>query len=87
MTREKIVEDIKNILGEMAGVAPEQVTEETSLFTELDVDSLLLLELIVALNGHFEIQLPKKELCEQVEYVSDIVTYVEKGFLRAHQPQ
>ena len=79
VTKEKIVEDVKNILGEMAGVTPDKVTEDMSLIFDLDADSLLLFELFVALDTHFAITLPKNELSENVETVSDVITYVEKS--------
>ncbi|MET7698237.1 MULTISPECIES: acyl carrier protein [unclassified Streptomyces] len=79
MTKEQIVEDVKNILGEMVCVTPEQVAEEMSLIADLKADSLLKFELFLALDDHFDISLPKKDLSESAETVSDVIAYVEKS--------
>lgn len=79
MTKDQIVEDVKNILGEMVCVTPQQVAEEMSLIADLKADSLLKFELFLALDDHFDIALPKKELSESAETVSDVIAYVEKS--------
>lgn len=79
MTREEIAEDVKSIVGEMVGATPEQVTEDRSLATDLDLDSLLRVEMFVVLDTHFEIAAPQQELAEKAELVSDVVSYVEQS--------
>lgn len=79
MTREEVAEDVKSVVGEMVGATPEQVTEDKSLATDLDLDSLLRVEMFVVLDAHFEIVSPNQELAEKAELVSDVVSYVEQS--------
>lgn len=77
MTREEIIEDLTGIVSELADVDPSEITNEKSFVIDLEVDSLLMVEIVVALERHFNVTLPKKELAD-IELVSDMVTHIEK---------
>lgn len=77
MNREQIVAGFAEILNEVADVEPADVTEEKSLNDELDVDSLAMVEIIVAVEERFEVQLPEEEL-KELRLVSDVVGRIEK---------
>ncbi|GGU59457.1 acyl carrier protein [Streptomyces albospinus] len=77
MTREEIVAQLAEILNEVAGVVPAEVTEEKSLVEELDVDSLAMAEVIVVAEERFGIELPEEEM-KDMHTVSDMVIRVEK---------
>ncbi|GAB7032405.1 hypothetical protein JCM4914_38660 [Streptomyces platensis subsp. malvinus] len=76
-TREEIVAELAEILHEVAGVVPAEVTEEKSLVEELDVDSLAMAEVIVVAEERFGIALPEEEM-KDMRRVLDIVLRVEK---------
>ncbi|MEU9893375.1 acyl carrier protein [Streptomyces phaeochromogenes] len=77
MTREEIVAGLAEILDEVADVEPAQVAEDKSFVEELDVDSLAMVEIIVAVEERFGVQLPEEEL-KELRLVSDVVGRVEK---------
>ncbi|MFK0288961.1 acyl carrier protein [Streptomyces sp. NPDC090442] len=77
MTREAIVGQLAEILNEVAGVVPAEVTAEKSLVEELDVDSLAMAEVIVIAEERFGIELPEEEMTD-LHTVLDLVIRVEK---------
>ncbi|QHC20177.1 acyl carrier protein [Streptomyces sp. GS7] len=77
MTREEIVAQLAEILNEVAGVVPTEVTEEKSLVEELDVDSLAMAEVIVVAEERFGVELPEEEM-KDMHTVLDMVIRVEK---------
>jgi acyl carrier protein len=78
LTRDEIFEELVGILSEMADVDPALVAEDKSLVIDLEIDSLLMVEIVVAIEAHFKVRLPKKELGEELQLVSDLVTHIEK---------
>ncbi|KWT56625.1 acyl carrier protein [Streptomyces albus subsp. albus] len=77
MTREEIIAGLAEILNEVADVEPAEVSEEKSFIEDLDVDSLAMVEVIVAVEERFGVSLPEEEL-KELRLVSDIVLRVEK---------
>lgn len=61
---------------EVLQVAPDQVTMDASFSDDLDADSLDLVELVMALEEAFEIEVPEEEL-EGVTTVGEAFTMVE----------
>jgi acyl carrier protein len=78
LTRDEITEELVGILSELADVDPAEVTEDKSLVIDLEIDSLLMVEIVVAIEAHFKVTLPKKELADDIQLVSDLVTHIEK---------
>lgn len=78
MTRDEILAELVDILSELADLDPADVTEEKSLGIDLEIDSLRMVEIVVAIESHFRVTLPKKELAEEIRLVSDLVTLIEK---------
>jgi acyl carrier protein len=78
LTRDEITEELVGILSELADIDPADVTEDKSLVIDLEIDSLLMVEIVVAIEAHFQVTLPKKELGEDIQLVSDLVTHIEK---------
>jgi acyl carrier protein len=77
MAQEEILGTIKEVLGEVASIDPSQVTPEKTL-SELGLDSLTTLELIVAAEDRFGFIIPDDESA-RFKTVGDIVRYVEQG--------
>jgi acyl carrier protein len=77
VTRDEILHGISAVLYETAAVEPADVTEEKSFAADLEVDSLLMVEVAVVLEDRFEVSLSQDEL-GGARLVSDMVTLLEK---------
>jgi acyl carrier protein len=72
------VEDkIKSIIAEQLGVKPEEVTPEASFIDDLGADSLDTVELIMALEEEFGIEIPDED-AEKMTTVGDAVKYINE---------
>ncbi|MEA4923632.1 MAG: acyl carrier protein [Eubacteriaceae bacterium] len=67
---------IKEIIVEQLGVEPDDVKMETHLMKDLEADSLDAVEIIMAIEEEYDIEVPDEE-AEKFQKVSDIVNYVE----------
>jgi acyl carrier protein len=78
MTRDEIRTGLADILEEVAGVDKSDVADEKSFTEELDVDSLSMVEVVVAAEEKFGVKIPDDEV-PNLKTVGDAVTYVEKN--------
>jgi len=77
---DKSIEDrVKDIIVDQLGVNAEQVTPEAKFIEDLGADSLDTVELVMAFEEEFEIEVPDEE-AEKLQSVGDVTTYV-KGAL------
>jgi acyl carrier protein len=72
-----VAEKIKQIVAEQLGVDEGEVTPTASFVDDLGADSLDTVELVMAFEEAFEIEIPDEE-AEKIRTVQDAVTYVEK---------
>ncbi len=70
-------EDIRDIMVETIDVDPEKLSPETNLRTDLDIDSLDLVEFVSEVENHFGIMIPQDAL-EDVNTLGDFAALVEK---------
>ena len=70
-------EKIREIIVEQLGVEESAVTLETHLMKDLEADSLDAVEIIMAIEDEFEIEIPDEE-AEKFHSDGDIVKYVEE---------
>ncbi len=76
---EAIFERVKDVIGEQLGIDDlETVTMETTFIDDLGADSLDIVELIMALEEEFDMEIPEAE-AEKISSVSDVVEYIEKN--------
>ncbi len=68
---------IKNIIVENLGVSPEEVKVDSLLSDDLGADSLDAVEISMAIEEEFGIDIPD-EVLEKFKKVSDIVNFVDK---------
>jgi len=80
-----VEQKVKEIIIEQLGVDPEQVTNEASFVDDLGADSLDTVELVMALEEEFNLEIPDEE-AEKITTVGDAVTYIEKGLAHAETP-
>ena len=76
MTRDEIVAGLAEILEEVAGVNPDDVAEGKSFTDDLDVDSLSMVEVVVAAEEKFGVKIPDNEV-QNLKTVGDAVSYIE----------
>lgn len=68
---------IKSIIEEQLGIADEdRITMETNLEEDLGADSLDAVEIIMAIEDEFDLEIPDK-IAEELKTISEIVTYLE----------
>ncbi|QIB70402.1 acyl carrier protein [Aminipila butyrica] len=68
---------IKEIIMEQLSVDEAQVSLETHLMKDLEADSLDAVEIIMAIEDEFDIEVPDED-AEKFQSVGDIVKYVEE---------
>ena len=68
---------IKDIIVEQLSVDEADVTADTHLMKDLEADSLDAVEIIMAIEDEFEIEVPDED-AEKFQSVADIVKYVEE---------
>lgn len=69
---------IKDIIVEQLGVNEDQVTADAKLMEDLGADSLDAVELVMAIEEEFGIEVPDDE-AEKLTSMGDILTYVDKS--------
>ena len=78
MANEEIRSGLADILEEVAGVLPADVTDEKSFIDDLDVDSLSMVEIATAVEDKFGVAIPDDEL-GNIKTVGDAVGFIEKA--------
>ncbi|ACX52094.1 MULTISPECIES: acyl carrier protein [Ammonifex] len=72
-----IFEKVKQIIVQQLGVDEEEVTMDASFVDDLGADSLDLVELMMALEEEFEMEIPDEE-AEKIKTVGDAVRYIQE---------
>lgn len=67
---------IKEVIVEQLGVDAERVKSEASFIDDLGADSLDIVELVMAMEEEFDIEIPDEE-AEKLKTVNDVVTYLK----------
>ncbi|MDD3766038.1 MAG: acyl carrier protein [Eubacteriales bacterium] len=70
-------EKIKEILAEQLGVDEDDITMDSSLTDDLGADSLDLVELVMAMEEEFDIEIPDEE-AETIVTVADAVNFIKR---------
>ena len=73
-----IEERVKKIIVEQLGVKEEDVKSEASFFEDLGADSLDTVELVMALEEEFDIEIPDEE-AEKITTVQSAIDYVQNN--------
>ena len=76
MSTEEVFEKVKGIIVEQLGVSDTAVTMEASFIDDLGADSLDIVELIMALEEEFDMEIPDAD-AEKVVTVGDVVDYIK----------
>ena len=91
-----VEQQVKAIVAEQLGVKAEQVVNDASFVDDLGADSLDTVELVMALEEEFEIEIPDED-AEKITTVSQAITlhlrspqvlrFVSAAVRRAHEPR
>ena len=71
-----VFEKIRDIIVEQLGIGQDEITMETSITKDLEADSLDAVEIIMAIEDEFDIEIPDED-AEQFQLISNLVKYVE----------
>ncbi len=80
MSEQELFEKVKKIIVEQLGVNAEEVTTESSFTEDLGADSLDTVELVMALEEEFEVEIPDED-AEKLTTVRTVLDYI-----KSHQP-
>lgn len=72
-----VFEEVRDVVVEQLNVSPEAVKLESKIIEDLGADSLDVVELVMALEEKFDIQIPDTE-AEKLISIQNVVDYVEK---------
>ena len=67
---------LKKVVAEQLDVSEEEITAEASFVEDLGADSLDMVELVMAFEEAFDIEIPDED-AEKIQTVNDAVTYLE----------
>jgi acyl carrier protein len=82
MTDQEILEGLGEIIDEVAGVPADQVTPEKTFIDDLDIDSLSMVEIAVAAQDKFGVEIPDDKL-KDLKTVQDVIDYVRRSAVSA----
>jgi len=75
--RMEIAERVKKIISEQLNVKEDEITESSSFVDDLGADSLDTVELVMAFEEEFGIEIPDEE-AEKIRTVGDAIKYIEE---------
>jgi acyl carrier protein len=75
MTDQEMLKGLGEIVDEVAGVPADQVTPDKSFVDDLDIDSLSMVEIAVAAQDKFGVEIPDDQL-KNLKTVQDVLDYL-----------
>jgi acyl carrier protein len=78
MNEQEILAGLGEIVEEIAGVPADEVTPSKSFVDDLDIDSLSMVEIAVAAQDKFGVEIPDEQL-KDLTTVQDVVNFVTKN--------
>ena len=82
MTEQEILAGLGEIVDEIAGVPAAEVTPDKNFVDDLDIDSLSMVEIAVAAQDKFGVEIPDEEL-KNLKTVKDVVDFVQRSGVSA----
>ncbi|MDG3011886.1 acyl carrier protein [Rhodococcus sp. D2-41] len=76
-TQEEIIANLAEIIEEVTGIEPSEVTVEKSFVDDLDIDSLSMVEIAVQTEDKYGVKIPDEDLAG-LRTVGDVVSYIQK---------
>ena len=78
MSSEEVLEKVKGIIVEQLGVEEETVKCASPFVEDLSADSLDIVELVMAIEDEFELEIPD-EAAENIVTVQDVIDYIKEN--------
>jgi acyl carrier protein len=75
MSTSAIEAKVKNIIADQLGVGEDEIKPESSFIEDLGADSLDIVELVMAMEEEFEVEIPDEE-AENIKTVGDAINYI-----------
>ena len=82
ITTAEILAGLSEIIDEIAGVPADEVTPDKTFADDLDIDSLSMVEIAVAAQDKFGVEIPDDQL-KDLKTVQDVIDYVERSSVTA----
>jgi acyl carrier protein len=82
MTQQEILAGLAEIIDEIAGVPADEVTPDKTFVDDLDIDSLSMVEIAVAAQDKFGVEIPDDQL-KDLKTVQDVIDYVGRAAVSA----
>ena len=77
LSDQEILTGLAEIVDEVAGVPADQVTPDKTFVDDLDIDSLSMVEIAVAAQDKFGVEIPDDQL-KDLKTVQDVIDYVKR---------
>jgi len=71
-----LIDDIKEVVVEQLSVNPDEIKADSRFTEDLGADSLDVVELVMALEEKFDIEIPDDE-AEKIQTVQDVINYIQ----------
>jgi acyl carrier protein len=75
MSNASIESKVKSIIADQLGVGEDEIKPESSFIEDLGADSLDIVELVMAMEEEFEVEIPDEE-AENIKTVGDAINYI-----------
>jgi acyl carrier protein len=76
-SQQEIITGLAEIIEEVTGIEPSEVTPEKSFVDDLDIDSLSMVEIAVQTEDKYGVKIPDEDLAG-LRTVGDVVSYIQK---------
>lgn len=76
-SEQEILAGLGEIVEEIVGTEPSEVTPEKSFVDDLDIDSLSMVEIAVAAQDKFGVEIPDDQL-KDLKTVQEVINYIQK---------
>lgn len=73
-----LFDEVKEVIVEQLSVSANEVKEDSNFIDDLNADSLDVVEMIMALEDKFKIEIPDQD-AEGIKTVKDVVEYIQKA--------
>ncbi|GHC85404.1 hypothetical protein GCM10007079_28240 [Nocardiopsis terrae] len=77
LSEQEILAGLGEIVEEIVGTEPSDVTPEKSFVDDLDIDSLSMVEIAVAAQDKFGVEIPDDQL-KDLKTVQDVINFIQK---------
>ena len=76
-TEDQILSGLAEIIDDIVGIDKAEVTPDKNFIDDLDIDSLSMVEIAVAAQDQFGVEIPDDEL-RNLKTVQDVINFVQK---------